>query len=67
MSKLFCGHYHRNDGGWDENLEVIVTSAVGCQLGKDDHGFRIVKVFDDRVCHTYQSLNATLKDIDLYQ
>jgi len=67
MCKLFCGHYHRNDGGWDENLEVIVTSAVGCQLGDDDHGFRVVKVLDDRVCHIYHSLNSTLTHIDLYQ
>lgn len=29
---MFCGHYHRNAGGKDEDLEVIVTSAVGCQL-----------------------------------
>ena len=40
VSKLFCGHYHNNAGGWypsdtDRRLEVIVTTAVGCQLGND--------------------------------
>lgn len=28
----FCGHFHRNAGGWDEGLEVVVSSAVGVQL-----------------------------------
>ena len=37
----FCGHYHRNAGGFDEDLEVVVTSAVGAVLppsGKDPLG-----------------------------
>ena len=32
MTKLFCGHFHRNAGGHDGPLEVVVTSAVGCTL-----------------------------------
>ena len=32
MSKLFCGHFHRNAGGYDGGLEVVVTSAAGCVL-----------------------------------
>ena len=28
----FCGHFHRNAGGKDEGLEVIVTRAAGCVL-----------------------------------
>ncbi|XP_075247030.1 serine/threonine-protein phosphatase CPPED1-like [Convolutriloba macropyga] len=40
VSKLFCGHYHNNAGGWypsdlNRRIEVIVTTAVGCQLGSD--------------------------------
>jgi serine/threonine-protein phosphatase CPPED1 len=36
VSKIFCGHYHRNAGGTtkDGRLEVIVTSAVGRQLSE---------------------------------
>lgn len=32
VSKWFSGHYHRNAGGWDGDLEVVVTSACGVQL-----------------------------------
>ena len=32
VSKLFCGHFHRNAGGYDGGLEVVVTSAAGCVL-----------------------------------
>jgi hypothetical protein len=41
VSKWFCGHYHRNAGGWDEGLEVVVSSAVGVHLldnGRDPRG-----------------------------
>uniref|UniRef100_A0A914W9M8 Calcineurin-like phosphoesterase domain-containing protein n=1 Tax=Plectus sambesii TaxID=2011161 RepID=A0A914W9M8_9BILA len=58
MMKLFCGHYHRNAGGFDGELGVVVTSAVGCQLGDDDHGMRVVRVLDDRIEHEYFSLDS---------
>mmetsp|Transcript_24789 Transcript_24789/g.74361 ORF Transcript_24789/g.74361 Transcript_24789/m.74361 type:complete len:151 (+) Transcript_24789:968-1420(+) len=32
-AKWFCGHFHRNAGGYDGELEVVVTSAAGCALG----------------------------------
>ena len=67
VSKIFCGHYHRNAGGWDESLEVIVTSAIGCQIGQDPHGMRIVKVFEDHIEHKYHSLDDCPTDIDLKQ
>ena len=31
-AKWFTGHFHRNAGGFSEELEVVVTSAVGCAL-----------------------------------
>ncbi len=34
----------RNAGGFYKDLEVVVTTAVGCQLGADKHGMRIVTV-----------------------
>lgn len=27
VSKIMCGHYHRNAGGWYHDLEVVVTSG----------------------------------------
>ena len=31
-AKWFTGHFHRNAGGFSDELEVVVTSAVGCAL-----------------------------------
>ena len=57
VKKVFCGHYHRNAGGFYKSLEVVVTSAIGCQIGSDQHGMRIVKVDQEKVCHDYYPLN----------
>ena len=66
VSKIFCGHYHRNAGGWDgPSLELVVTSAIGCQIGNDPHGMRIVKVFEDHIEHKYHSLEDCPTDVDL--
>merc|ERR1712142_909133 len=62
ISKVFCGHYHRNAGGhWSStsklspglDVEVVVSSAVGCQLGDDKAGIRIVNVLQNEVVHKY--------------
>jgi 3',5'-cyclic AMP phosphodiesterase CpdA len=53
----FCGHWHRNGGGWDGELEIAVTGPVGYPLGTDPSGFRIVDVHDDRVEHVYVGLD----------
>lgn len=66
MCKLFCGHYHRNAGGWDRGLEVIVTTAIGCQLGNDYSGFRVVKVLEKDVKHVFHKLDSTLAHVNLY-
>ena len=57
VAKVFCGHYHRNAGGYtnDNKLEVVVTTAIGAQLGTDKHGFRVVHVDDDRIEHKFVS------------
>lgn len=53
---IFCGHYHRNAGGFYKEMELIVTSAIGAQLGNDGHGLRIVKVLDESIQHNYYQL-----------
>ncbi|MPC75980.1 Serine/threonine-protein phosphatase CPPED1 [Portunus trituberculatus] len=53
---VFCGHYHRNAGGVYNGLEVIVTSAVGAQLGTDVNGYRVVNVMEDKVVHCYHGV-----------
>lgn len=57
IKKVFCGHYHRNAGGFDGDLEVVVTSALGAQLGKDTHGVRLVGVTEDKIHHQYFGLD----------
>lgn len=53
---VFSGHYHRNAGTCHDGLDMVVSSAIGCQLGEDTHGVRVVVVTEDDVIHRYYSL-----------
>nr|XP_002123287.1 serine/threonine-protein phosphatase CPPED1-like [Ciona intestinalis] len=61
---VFSGHYHRNAGGFwrnergDKQVEVVVSSAIGAQLGNDVAGLRVVKVTADDITHTYYPLDG---------
>ncbi|TSK14669.1 Serine/threonine-protein phosphatase CPPED1 [Bagarius yarrelli] len=57
VKAVFSGHYHRNAGGCHAGLDMVVTSAIGCQLGKDAHGVRVVVVTADKIIHRYHSLD----------
>ncbi len=46
-------------------FQVIITTAVGCQLGKDTHGLRIVRVLEDRIEHQYYGLDDIPTSIPL--
>jgi 3',5'-cyclic AMP phosphodiesterase CpdA len=50
---VFCGHYHQNAYVKDGDLELITTSSCCVPLGKDKKGFRVVKVYGDRIEHEY--------------
>ena len=65
VNKIFCGHYHRNAGGWYKNMELVVTSAIGCQIGQDPHGLRVVKVSENSVEHAYHGLDKCPKNISI--
>ncbi|KAM4624448.1 serine/threonine-protein phosphatase CPPED1 [Polymixia lowei] len=56
VKAVFSGHYHRNAGGRHNGLDMIVSSAIGCQLGEDTHGVRVVVVTADDIIHRYHSL-----------
>ncbi|XP_038591453.1 serine/threonine-protein phosphatase CPPED1 [Micropterus salmoides] len=56
VKAVFSGHYHRNAGGCHDGLDMVVSSAIGCQLGVDTHGIRVVVVTADGVIHRYHSL-----------
>ena len=65
MTAVFAGHLHRNSEAAAGTLQVIATSAVGKPLGKDPSGFRVVKVYADRIEHAYYALDAVPERIDL--
>lgn len=56
VRSIFCGHYHRNAGGMFKDLQLVVTSALGAQLGTDESGLRVVHVKEDRIEHKYYSV-----------
>jgi 3',5'-cyclic AMP phosphodiesterase CpdA len=58
FAAAFCGHYHRNAYVKDGDLELVTTSSCGAALGKDPLGFRIVKVYPDRLEHAYFGFDA---------
>ena len=53
VAGVFSGHYHRNAYVRDGKLELVTTSSLGKALGADPPGFRIVRVFRDRLEHAY--------------
>ena len=55
---IFSGHSHRNHHASDGGLEMVTTGAVGYPLGDDPSGFRIVKVYGDRLEHEYFGFDA---------
>ena len=62
---VFCGHYHRNAYVKDGKMELITTSSCGAALGKDPLGFRIVKVYPDRIEHEYFAFEKLPGRVDL--
>ncbi|XP_029432965.1 serine/threonine-protein phosphatase CPPED1 isoform X1 [Rhinatrema bivittatum] len=56
IKAVFSGHYHRNAGGMHNGLDMVVSSAIGCQLGEDTHGLRVVVVTAETIIHKYYSL-----------
>jgi 3',5'-cyclic AMP phosphodiesterase CpdA len=55
---IFAGHYHRNEYGRDGEIEMITTSAVGMPLGRNQSGFRIVRLAHDGMENRYYELGS---------
>lgn len=54
---IFSGHLHNNATSRYGNIEMVTTSTVGKPLGSAPSGFRIVKVYRDRIEHVYYGIN----------
>lgn len=65
VTKIMCGHYHRNAGGWLDDMELVVTSAIGAQLGSARSGIRIVRVLDKSIEHKYYAMEEVPSRIEL--
>jgi len=57
VKAVFSGHLHNNAGSFAGETEMIVTSAVGRPLGDAPSGVRIIKVYKERITHTYYPLD----------
>lgn len=63
---IFAGHYHRNAGGFYNDVEMVTTSAIGLQINNDkDSGLRIVRVMEDKIHHEYYELDKIPSKVDL--
>jgi serine/threonine-protein phosphatase CPPED1 len=60
---VFSGHYHGNLHVKAGDIELVTTSSTGKALRKDPLGFRIVKVYPDRIEHKYYGYEALPKKV----
>lgn len=56
VAAVFSGHYHNNSLSSYGNVQLVTTSALGKPLGNAPSGFRVVKVYSDRIENTYFGL-----------
>lgn len=61
VSAVFTGHTHRSQTALAGEIEMVQTTAVGCPLGDDPSGFRVVRVYEDRLEHETVSLPSGLR------
>lgn len=57
VTAVFSGHHHNNGLSSYENMQLVTTSALGKPLGKAPSGFRIIKVYDDKIEHEFYGLD----------
>ncbi len=57
VTAVFFGHLHNNAYAEYKGIQLVTTSSVGRPLADAPSGFRIVKVFDDRIEHSYYGLD----------
>jgi serine/threonine-protein phosphatase CPPED1 len=53
VDAIFSGHLHNNAQAEYEGIQLTATSAAGKPLGNAPSGFRIIKVSDDHIEHTF--------------
>jgi len=56
VTAVFSGHHHNNGLSTYENVQLVTTSSLGKPLGKAPSGFRIIKVYNDKIEHEFFGL-----------
>jgi 3',5'-cyclic AMP phosphodiesterase CpdA len=56
VDAIFCGHHHNNGYATYGKMELVTTSALGKPLGNAPSGFRIIKVYHDKIEHEFFGL-----------
>jgi 3',5'-cyclic AMP phosphodiesterase CpdA len=65
VDAVFSGHLHKNAYVRHGEMELVTTSSCGAPLGKDPLGFRILKVYPDRLEHKYYGFAELPKKVIL--
>ncbi len=57
VEAMFAGHWHRNNSASAGSLDMVVSGPVGVPLGDDPSGFRVVRVQESGLDHSYRGLD----------
>lgn len=64
VAAVFSGHYHNNSLSNYGNVQLVTSSALGKPLGKAPSGFRIIKVYNDKIEHEFYGLEELPERIE---
>ena len=56
VDAVFSGHHHNNGLATYGNVQLVTTSSLGKPLGEAPSGFRIVKVYSNKIEHEFFGL-----------
>ena len=65
VSLSISGHLHRNHIAQYGSIQLVSTGSVGCPLGNDPSGVRVVKVYRDRIEHEYFAMDRIPETVSL--
>jgi 3',5'-cyclic AMP phosphodiesterase CpdA len=65
VDDVFAGHLHKNATAKYGDMELITTSALGKPLGDTPSGFRVIKVFSDRIESVFYPIDEIPESIIL--
>jgi 3',5'-cyclic AMP phosphodiesterase CpdA len=64
VDAVFSGHHHNNGLATYGNVQLITTSSLGKPLGEAPSGFRIVKVYSNKIEHEFFGLDELPEKIE---